>query len=243
VSPRDDDAPDAGPAGIGPAVATAARQGLFLFERNAVVRAGAGTGKTEALATVYLHLVGGLASTVAWPRGGLGPERIVALTFTEKAAREMRERIAGAVDLLANVQLPRELEHPDAAVRRAAALRWCSRRGYSVAVSARLEALAASAVAQGRPLPPPEVWRRVAWSLGGAHIGTFHGFAAGVLRRAAVDLGIDPAFTVLDEEDADLLLRSSALKALSPRRGPTSPWWSSSWPRAVASASGPSAGS
>jgi ATP-dependent helicase/nuclease subunit A len=215
VSPRDDDATDAGPAGIGPAVATAARQGLFLFERNAVVRAGAGTGKTEALATVYLHLVGGLASTVAWPRGGLGPERIVALTFTEKAAREMRERIAGAVDLLANVQLPRELEHPDAAVRRAAALRWCSRRGYSVAVSARLEALAASAVAQGRPLPPPEVWRRVAWSLGGAHIGTFHGFAAGVLRRAAVDLGIDPAFTVLDEEDADLLLRSSALKALS----------------------------
>jgi len=192
-----------------------ARQGLFLFERNAVVRAGAGTGKTEALATVYLHLVGGLASTLTWPRGGLGPERIVALTFTEKAAREMRERIAAAVDLLANAQLPRELEHPDPALRREAALRWCARRGYSVAVSARLEALAASAVAQGRPLPPPEVWRRVAWSLGGAHIGTFHGFAAGVLRRAAVDLGIDPAFRVLDEEDADLLLRSASLRALS----------------------------
>ena len=55
----------------------------FAFERNTVVRAGAGTGKTEALATVYLHLVGGLASADIWGKGGVTPERIVALTFTE----------------------------------------------------------------------------------------------------------------------------------------------------------------
>ena len=47
------------------------RTRLFAFERNAVVRAGAGTGKTEALATVYLHLVGGLASPAVWPAASI----------------------------------------------------------------------------------------------------------------------------------------------------------------------------
>ncbi|MBL8604123.1 MAG: UvrD-helicase domain-containing protein [Myxococcales bacterium] len=192
-----------------------ARRALFLFERNAVVRAGAGTGKTEALATVYLHLVCGLASEETWPRGGVAPERMVALTFTEKSAREMRDRIAEAVDLLANQRLPAQLEDADPALRHEAALGWCAQRGFSAAVAARVEALAASAVAQGRSLPPPELWQRVAWTLATAQIGTFHSFAAGVLRRGAVDLGLDPAFTVLDDEDSEQLLRGAVLRALS----------------------------
>lgn len=188
---------------------------LFAFERNAVVRAGAGTGKTEALATVYLHLVGGLASLAVWPKNGVPPERIVALTFTEKAAREMRERITDAVSLLAAERLPRELESVDDDVRREAARKWGALRGVSHAVVARVHALADSAVRIGRPLPPPEVWQRVAWSLGSAQIGTFHGFAAGILRRAAVDLGLDPAFDVMESEDSERLLRVAALQALS----------------------------
>ncbi|MDO9017925.1 MAG: UvrD-helicase domain-containing protein [Deltaproteobacteria bacterium] len=187
----------------------------FAFERNTVVRAGAGTGKTEALATVYLHLVGGLASADVWGKGGVSPERIVALTFTEKAAREMRERITEAVTLLATERLPGALESLDAAERRAAAERWGRLRGASSAVVARVLALADGAARNGRPLPPPETWQRIAWSLGGAHIGTFHGFAAGVLLRAAADLGLDPAFAVLEQEESDQLLRSSALQALS----------------------------
>ncbi len=185
------------------------------FERNTVVRAGAGTGKTEALATVYLHLVGGLASTDVWGKGGVTPERIVALTFTEKAAREMRERITEAVTLLATERLPGALESLDAAERRGAAERWGRLRGTSPAVVARVLALADGAARNGRPLPGPETWQRIAWSLGGAHIGTFHGFAAGVLLRAAADLGLDPAFAVLEQEEADQLLRAAALQALS----------------------------
>ena len=191
------------------------RARLFAFERNAVVRAGAGTGKTEALSTVYLHLAAGLASPAVWPRGGLGPERIVALTFTEKAAREMRERIAEAVTLLAAERLPRELEAVDDLKRLDAAQRWGVTRGVSQAVVSRVLALADSAAMHGRPLPPPEVWQRIAWSLGSAQIGTFHGFAAGLLRRAAVSLGLDPAFSVIEEEDAERMLRASALAALS----------------------------
>jgi len=187
----------------------------FAFERNTVVRAGAGTGKTEALATVYLHLVGGLASADIWGKGGVTPERIVALTFTEKAAREMRERIAEAVTLLATERFPRAMESLDAAERRAAAERWGRLRGASQAVVARVLALADGAARNGRPLPGPETWQRIAWSLGSAHIGTFHGFAAGVLLRAAGDLGLDPAFAVLEQEEADQLLRSASLSALS----------------------------
>lgn len=188
---------------------------MFAFERNEVVRAGAGTGKTEALATLYLHLVGGLGSPEVWPRGGVPPERVAAMTFTEKAAREMRERIAEAVDLLAAERLPKTFEDADEARRQAEIARWVDLRRLPRPVAARIEALADSAARSGRPLPPPEVWQRIAWSLGSTQIGTFHGFAAGVLRRAAVDLGLDPAFEVLEQPESDRMLRAASLRALA----------------------------
>ncbi|RJP76404.1 MAG: hypothetical protein C4524_10015 [Candidatus Zixiibacteriota bacterium] len=50
-----------------------------------VVRAGAGSGKTRVLVERYLRLV---------LEQGLSPRRILAATFTEKAAAEMKERVA-----------------------------------------------------------------------------------------------------------------------------------------------------
>jgi len=53
------------------------------INKNIVVAAPAGSGKTEKLAIRYIALLS----------SGVPPERILAITFTEKAAAEMKERI------------------------------------------------------------------------------------------------------------------------------------------------------
>lgn len=55
--------------------------------RNIVLEASAGTGKTRVLVDRYVNLL----------RAGVDPDHILAITFTRKAAAEMRERIIGAL--------------------------------------------------------------------------------------------------------------------------------------------------
>jgi len=73
---------------------TAEQRDAVYAAGNVLVRAGAGSGKTEVLAQRFVAL---LAGDIAG-REPLAPERIAAITFTEKATADMRRRIAEVLD-------------------------------------------------------------------------------------------------------------------------------------------------
>ena len=65
------------------------RESVVYCDGPQLVIAGAGSGKTRVL-----------TYKIAWllQHYGMNPWNILALTFTNKAAREMKERVAGIVD-------------------------------------------------------------------------------------------------------------------------------------------------
>lgn len=124
---------------------------------NLIVEAGAGTGKTESLVYEVLRRLF---------KEGLPPEQLLALTFTEKAANEMRARICEALAELARGGLE---TYGKLAVR--------------AAVAVPLEEL--------QPLA-----RKALERMERAVITTIHSFCAHVLRMFPVEAGVPPAFEV-----------------------------------------------
>ena len=114
------------------------------------VEAAAGAGKTSVLVARLLNLI----------RSGRRLGRIVAMTFTEKAAGELAMRVREEIE--------KALDGP---------LDDAERERFEQALD----------------------------DLGQAHIGTIHGFCAGLLRERPAEAGVDPQFAVADEMAASVL--------------------------------------
>ncbi len=153
---------------------------LYAFRRNLVVAASAGTGKTHSLVGVLLHLLLGLSELGAAEPGKklhapVDPSRVVATTFSRKAAAEIRGRLAGELERLALAEPSLYRPAFDAARTRVG-----------------LEPLSTRELATRA--------RRTLERLGHAQIGTLHSFAATLVRAHALELGLPPDFTLGDED-------------------------------------------
>jgi ATP-dependent helicase/nuclease subunit A len=132
------------------------RRALAVTDASVALSAGAGCGKTMVLTERFL---------AALEESGGRPLRgLVALTFTEKAARELRRRIRDR----------------------------CRARLVAGEDARR--------------------WWTILRGLDAAPIGTFHEFCARLLRRHALQVGVDPEFAIFDEAIAGAL-RDEAVRA------------------------------
>ena len=113
------------------------REAVLENSRPLLVLAGAGSGKTRVITTKIAYAIETL---------GIPPWQILAVTFTNKAASEMKERVIDMLD--------------------------------------------------GRP------------DAGDTVIRTFHSFGAWLLRRYGAEIGLEPNFTIYDDEDSLSLLAS-----------------------------------
>ncbi len=139
---------------------------LHVRGASVALSAGAGCGKTTVLTSRFLAALDSDNNDGDAARRPLGA--LVALTFTEKAARELRKRIR------------EECYH-------------------------RFDASTGDETIY---------WRSVLRGLEAAPVSTFHEFCAAMLRRHAIDAGIDPDFQILDATMAGALREESLSKTL-----------------------------
>ena len=148
---------------------------LYSFARNLVVVASAGTGKTHSLVGVLVHLMMGSCSEGAALRAPVDPVRLVATTFSRKAAAEIQARLT--------MELGRLVNHDAEAAYRGNILLACDRAG----------------VARWNDDEIAERARRALDGVGRAEVGTLHGYATSLVRAHALELGLAPGFEFADE--------------------------------------------
>lgn len=119
--------------------------------KSIMISSPAGSGKTEKLARRYISLL----------KGGSDVERILAITFTDKAAAEMKERILNIL----------KTEDTD-------------------------------------------LFNRIREKIPRMRISTIHSFCLKLLKRFAIDLGIDPSLDVMDSFTQDIMWQEAIYESL-----------------------------
>ena len=128
---------------------------------------------------------------------GVKPERILCLTFTKAAAAEMRNRLASQLGRWA-------LAEPDK-------------------LDEQIEALISRPPQPAERIVARRLFARVLDAPGGINILTIHAFCQALLKRFPLEAGVAPGFEVLDEAEAQTLLRHAQdeqMEALARRDAP-----------------------
>ncbi len=150
-------------------------------DKDIVVRAGAGSGKTTALVRKYITELNKRRDD-----GYARVDQLAAITFTEKAAAEMSGRVREKL-----TELIEELKRKTSIKGSSASLDQCKReRGED-------EKLLAHLIEQRQ-------------TLNSAYISTIHSFCARLLWENPLVAGVDPAFRVIDEMESAELMEASA---------------------------------
>ncbi|MDB4936252.1 MAG: putative ATP-dependent helicase [Labilithrix sp.] len=170
---------------------------LYALPKNLVLAASAGTGKTHALVGVVVHLL--VRDRAARGRGRpqpLDPSRVVATTFSRKAAAEIRTRVTQELERLAGA--------PET----------------SAYVSSLRNGRSGGQAFESRQLSDDDIRvraRRALSRLPAARFGTLHSFATGIVRAHAVELGLGPGFELASEADVRLRYDDAIARALEMR--------------------------
>jgi ATP-dependent helicase/nuclease subunit A len=161
---------------------SASSQQTFLFgsvgtprRRNIVIEAGAGTGKTTAIVGEVLELL--------LSNADLAPERIVLMTFTEKAAGEIADRIHQALTEI-EAQFENGQEHVV----------------WPVASSRPI-----FRVSEGQRERYREACRSQLARVDGLRSQTIHSFCQSLLRMFPIEAGLDPQFRIIEGFERSLL--------------------------------------
>ncbi|RMG59130.1 MAG: hypothetical protein D6713_06155 [Deltaproteobacteria bacterium] len=152
--------------------------------RNVSLLAGAGTGKTTSL----VHTV----TLLFLLEEDLEPEEVLLITFTEKAAAEMRERVTSlwhslfalaSLDSLDGETLEGKIPHPVTPLLSNLLTEEKEKTGKRLAEMVRF-------------IPR-------------LSINTIHSFCLSLLREYSLDAGVDPLFEVLDGEEKNLAFQEA----------------------------------
>lgn len=138
--------------------------------------AGAGSGKTKTLAHRIAYL---MQYESVWPN------EILAVTFTNKASRELRQRVWTLLD------------HSVSFAEGNGTSRRLQGEGHNLEFTPKSQAVG---------LIPPRNF--MPW------MGTFHGICVRLLRQDGAVIGISPNYVIYDEDDRQSLIKS-AMKELS----------------------------
>src|SRR5687768_3868356 len=143
---------------------------------NVALEASAGTGKTRVLVDRYVNLL----------RAGIDPSNILAITFTRKAASEMRDRIMDTLKV--------------------GSRRDPTSQQWPVGPRARTDT--------ARGDIAPALWRELRDRTADITISTIDAFCLSLLREFPLEADLDPGFSIADETEVPRLVDESLDRAL-----------------------------